>query len=91
MQVDWGTWFLDGVPESADRTPRAPFQDLRIFQMNNANKQLLIRRPHLYKLTWGELLTGHTDTYADSIHPSKDVAGVLWADIMLYYLSRLKT
>jgi hypothetical protein len=89
LQVDWGIWFLVDAPDEVDRTARAPFHDLRIFQMKNANKQLLIRRPQLYQLSWGELLSGHTESYSDSIHPSRD-AGVLWADMMLYYISRMK-
>jgi len=88
-KVDWGIWFLVNAPDEVDKTPRAPFHDLRIFQMNNAYKQLLIRRPQLYQLSWGELLTGHKESYLDSIHPWKDAA-VLWGDMMLYYISRLK-
>ena len=61
-----------------------------MFQMKNANKQLLMRKPHLYEFIWGELLTGHTDSYVDSIHPAKDDAGVLWVDMILYYMNRLK-
>lgn len=59
--------------------------------MNHAYNRLLERRPHLHKFTWGELLTGHLDEAMDYIHPGKDVGGVIWSDMMLYYMSRLRT
>jgi hypothetical protein len=42
-------------------------------------------------MTFGELLAGHKDGYPDAIHPAKEDAGVLWVDMILYYLSRLKS
>ena len=89
--VDWGWWFLKESPDWVDRTPRAPFHELRIYQMNQAYDRLLDRRPELHKLIWGELLTGHLDEAMDNIHPSRDVGGVLWSDMMLYYMSRLRS
>jgi hypothetical protein len=58
--------------------------------MNNLYTRLIQRRPELRRLTWGELLTGHLDEAQDYIHPGKEVGGVIWADMMLYYMSRLK-
>jgi hypothetical protein len=58
--------------------------------MNHAYRRLLERRPHVHRLSWGELLTGHLDEAMDYIHPGKDVGGVIWSDMMLYYMSRLR-
>lgn len=57
--------------------------------MNNAYTQLIERKPQLYRFKWGELITGHLEGFLDGVHPGDNARG-LWADIVLYYLSRLK-
>jgi hypothetical protein len=73
-----------------DSTARAPFHQVRIFQMNQAYQRLQMKKPQLHRFTWGELLTGHMEEGIDSIHPAKEVGGVIWSDMILYYMSRLK-
>jgi hypothetical protein len=75
--------------QTGDQTPRSPFHDLRIQQMNNAYNTVVEDRPFLNRFSWGELLTGHSYTFDDPIYPSRDVGGVLFADMMLYYMSQL--
>ena len=75
-----------------DESYRLPFHELRIFQLNNVYARLIERRSHLYKFSWGELLTGHiADAMRDSTHPNRDFGGALWGDMILYYLSRIKS
>ena len=57
--------------------------------MNKAYNTLIEERHFLNRFSWGELLTGHTETFDDPIYPNRDVGGVLWADRMLYYMSLL--
>jgi hypothetical protein len=81
---------MDGPWAETDRTPRAPFHELRVWELNQAYDRLLERKPHLYKFSFGKLLTGHLgDAMKDDIHINKNVGAVLWADMMLYYVSRL--
>jgi len=80
---------MNQTPNTVDKTYRAPFHELRIHQMNNAYTQLINRKPRLNRFTWGELITGHVDEFQDSLHPGKEVGGVLFADMILYYMSRL--
>jgi len=48
-------------------------------------------RPQLHKFSWGELLTGERHiVLRDDRHPNEEVSAVLWADMILYYLSRLE-
>lgn len=77
------------APDTVDKTYRAPFHELRIHQMNNAYTQLINEKPRLGRFTWGELMTGHVDEFQDSLYPGRDVGGVLFADMILYYMSRL--
>jgi len=71
-----------------DRTPRAPFHELRIFQMNQAYRELLDRKTNLYMFSWGELFTGHLESLDDNSHQGK-YAAALWGDMLLYYMSLL--
>ena len=75
--------------QTGDQTPRSPFRDVRIDQMNNAYNTLIAQRHFLNRFSWGELLKGHKETFDDPIYPNRDVGGVLWADMMLYYISLL--
>jgi hypothetical protein len=59
--------------------------------MNSVYRRLLERNPLVHKFAWGELLTGHMEEGLDNIHPAKEVGGVIWSDMLLYYLSRLRT
>ena len=80
------------MPNPPDESNRAPFHESRIYRLNNAYGRLLERKSHLYKFSWGELLTGHlADAMLDDTHPNRDFAGALWADMILYYLSRIKS
>ena len=80
------------MPNPPDGSERAPFHELRICQMNNVYTRLLERRPQLYKFSWGKLLTGHlADAMHDATHPSRNFASALWGDMILYYLSRIKS
>jgi hypothetical protein len=73
-----------------DRTLRAPFHELRVWELNQAYDRLLERKPRLHKFSFGQLLTGHLgDAMNDDIHLNRNVGTVLWADMMLYYVSRL--
>ena|SRR5271163_3558093 len=95
-QVEWGTWYIDETPDPDripyDRSPRAPFHDKRVFELNNAYEVLLQMRPQLRKFSWGELLTGERHTVLrDDRHPNEEVSAVLWADMILYYLNRLES
>jgi hypothetical protein len=88
MQVDRGTWFLD-APEGLDQTPRAPFHEMRVYQMNQAYERLLDYKPQLRKFSWGQLLTGHLEYgMADNLHPN-NFGAILWSDMVFYYLSTL--
>lgn len=78
------------MPNPPDDSDRAQFHESRIYQLNNAYSHLLENRPEIYRLSWGELLTGHIyDGLYDSTHPNKKVASVLWADMVLYYLREM--
>jgi hypothetical protein len=78
------------MPNPPDDSERAQFHESRIYQLNNAYSYLLPKRPHLYKFSWGELLTGHLDdAMHDNTHPNKKVGSVLWADMMLYYMREI--
>ena len=84
-----GTWILNEAPAWVDRSFRAPFHELRIHQMNHAYARLIQKRPQLHKFSWGELMTGHVEEFQDSMYPGKQVGGVLWADMILYYIKRI--
>ena len=57
--------------------------------MNHVYSQLMKQRPQLHRFAWGELMTGYVEEFQDSVHPRKEVGGVLWADMILYYMKRL--
>ena len=90
-----GIWFLVGQESNPalnlDVSPRTAFHDVRVRELNNVHASLMKKKPYIYHFSWGQLLSGHTDGFppGDIIHPGLD-AKVLWADMMLYYLSRLK-
>jgi len=77
--------FAPGV----DRTQRISRSEERVNEMNVLYKQLMKERPEIYPFRWGELLSGSMEGFYDHIHPGPD-AGVLWSDMILYYLYRLK-
>ena len=90
-----GLGFLVGAESDPrlhlDTRSRSPFNLVRIKELNNLYAGLMKKKPHIYHFTWAQLLSGRTDgfPYGDSVHPGLD-ARVLWADMVLYYLSRLK-
>jgi len=77
------------IPADVDRTERYEFSDERLLELNQLYKQLMKERPEIYPFTWGELLSGNMEGLLDHIHPGLGFA-VLYSDMLLYYLSRLK-
>ena len=93
-KTSWGTWVLLDVNSNnwkLDQTPRAPFHEVRVSELNNLHQVLLERRPQVYKFSWGQLLSGHKDVYppGDFLHPGPSAARI-WSNMFLYYLSLLK-
>jgi hypothetical protein len=73
-------------------SPRGPYNAVRVKELNNLQAGLMKKKPHIYHFSWGQLLSGHKEGFPEGhrIHPGLDAA-VLWADMMLYYLNRLKS
>lgn len=78
------------MPDPPDTSKRVPFHESRIYQLNNLYSRLLQTKRYLYKFSFGELLTGHLgDALLDSTHLNRDYGSVLWADMILFYLSQI--
>jgi hypothetical protein len=61
-------------------------------ELNSVYAQLMKERPQIYKFSWGQLLSGRWEEFpeGDAIYPGADAA-MIYGDMILYYLSRLKS
>ena len=80
---------VEALELGVDRTERYQFSEERVTELNVLYRQLMKERPEIYAFRWGELLSASMEGFLDHIHPGIN-AGVLWSDMILYYLYRLK-